>query len=254
MGVVRMLVLVAHPSHELLLHGWIRKTSAAVNILTDGSGHSGTPLLDASRELLQGAGGRAGVLFGRLTDRELYAMLLERNTSLLLSLVSELAAAMAAQRPDLVACDATEGYNPVHDLCRFIAGAAIELSGIAAKLYEYAVVGDPSFSGASGGVLTFELDDAAYSAKLDAAHRLGSRIPDIEDLLQRHGAEAYRREHLRPVVDWRSLGEDARPRYERFGEERVAAHRYARIIRRDEHLAPLRDALCRLVDERTCAF
>jgi hypothetical protein len=30
-------LLIAHPGHELLLHGWICRTKPAVQILTDGS-------------------------------------------------------------------------------------------------------------------------------------------------------------------------------------------------------------------------
>jgi hypothetical protein len=34
----------------------------------------------------------------------------------------------------------------------------------------------------------------------------------------------------------------------------VAAHRYTNVIRRREHMLPLRDALCAEVEKRSCAF
>ncbi len=243
-------ILVAHPGHELLLHGWICRTKPVVHVLTDGSGHSAAARLDATAELLRDAWARAGAIFGRLSDREAYAMILERNTALLFSIVAELAAAMEAQRPAMVVGDAAEGYNPVHDLCRLMAGAAIALAGADTAQYEYAVVARPD----SFDEVNIELDDAEYAAKMSRARRYAATLPDVDELLSRHGAAAYRHERLRRVVDWTDVGSGPPPLYERFGEERVAAHRYARVIRRAEHLVPLRDALCAEMEKRACAF
>ena len=244
-------LLVAHPGHELLLHGWIRRVKPVIHVLTDGSGHSATARLDLTAALLRDAGARAGAIFGRLSDREAYAMLLERNTALLLSIVTELAAAIDAQRPAVIVTDAVEGYNPVHDLCRIIAGAAIVLAGADTKHYEYPVVESPDTYDEATVV---ELDDASFAEKLERARRAAAIIPDADALLSRHGAEAYRRERFRRVGDWTDVGSGPPPLYERFGEERVAAHRYARVIRRAEHIVPLRDALCAAVEKRSCAF
>ena len=247
----RALLLVAHPGHELLLQGWIAQTKPTIHVLTDGSGHGAAPRIERTADLLREIGAPAGTLFGRLTDRQAYAMILDGDAELLLSLVAELATSIEMQRPDIVVVDAVEGYNPVHDLCRFIAGAAIEMSAASAGLYDYAVVGHPS-QGADGIVL--DLDDAAYAAKMERARRYAPQLPDAAELLARHGAEAYRREALCPVADWRALGAGEPPLYERLGEERVAAHRYDRVIRRDQHMVPLRDAVCSALDEHPCAF
>ena len=88
-----------------------------------------------------------------------------------MSLVTELAAELERDRPEILVCDAAEGYNPVH-----------------------------------------------------------------------------------PVADWTAIGDGGQPLYERYGEERVAAGHYATVIRRREHLLPLRDALLAAVEKRSCAF
>jgi hypothetical protein len=243
-------VLVAHPGHELLLHGWISRAKPVVHVVTDGSGGSSAKRLGATAELLRDAGARPGAIFGRLSDREAYAMILERNTTLFLSVVTELASAIDQQRPAIVVGDAVEGYNPVHDLCRLIAGAAIAMTGLDTNQYEYAVVERPD----GFDDIRLDLDDAAYAAKMERARRHAAILPDIDEMLSRHGAEGYRSETFRRVVDWTDLGSDSPPLYERFGEERVAAHRYARVIRRAEHIVPLRDALCAEVEKRSCAF
>jgi len=106
----------------------------------------------------------------------------------------------------------------------------------------------------NGELLVLELDDAAYAAKMESARCRATLLPDIGELLSRHGAQVYRRETFQRVADWTDIGSGSAPLYERFGEERVAAHRYTRVIRRAEHIAPLRDALRAEVEKRTCAF
>jgi hypothetical protein len=248
------MLLVAHPGHELLLHGLICRTKPVVQILTDGSGPSSAPRLDASARLLRQAGARPGAIFGRLTDREAYAMILEGNVALVLALATELAAEIEKERPEIIVADGLEGYNPVHDLCRLIAGAAIEIAGSDAKQYEYAVVNASDSFETSDDAIHLTLNDAEHSAKIEAARMLASRIADVDELLLRHGAGMYRTETLRRVHDWREIRPEEPPRYEQFGEERVAAHRYARVIRLAEHMLPLRDALCAAVEKRSCAF
>lgn len=179
-------------------------------------------------------------------------MILERNTALLVSLVAELAAQLEREQPAIIIGDAAEGYNPVHDLCRLIAGAAIAMAGVPTKQYEYSVVNHPhSFDAAS---ILVELDAAEYAAKIERARGQAAALTDIEELLSRHGADAYRRETLRRIVDWTGVDGDAPPLYESYGEERVAARRYTRVIRRHEHMVPLRDALRAEVEKRSCAF
>lgn len=237
-------LIVAHPGHELLLHGWISRNKPVVHVLTSGT------RLARTADLLRDLGAHPGTIFGRLSDREAYAMIMERNTALLLSLVTELADQLERDRPAIIVGDAAEGYNPVHDLCRLIAGSAIAMAGVSTKQYEYAVVNHPQ----SFEEIAIDLDAAEYAAKMESARGQAALLTDIEELLARHGADAYRREALGPVVDWTALGGDEPPLYERYGEERVAAGRYTNVIRRREHMLPLRDALRAEVEKRSCAF
>jgi len=232
-------LFVAHPGHELLLFGWLQRTRPVVHVLTDGSGHSSASRVPATADLLRETGARPGSIFGRLSDREAYALIREQNLTLLLSIVDELAEELAERRTSMVVCDAAEGYNPVHDLCRLIAGAAITAAGTDTKQYEYAVVGRPDVFDTR-----VQLDEAAFAAKMEAAQRFAPAISDVSELLLRHGRDTFRTESFRLVTDWTALHPSERPDYERYGEERVASERYDRVIRRGEHMIPLRDALC----------
>ncbi len=248
-GVVQL--LVAHPGHELLLQGWISRSKPVVHVLTDGSGYASASRLDATAQYLRQTGARPGSIFGRLSDREAYAMIRERNAALLLTLVDELAAELSGQQVAMIVHDAAEGYNPVHDLCRMIAGAAISIAGVETKQYEFDVVGAPRLSDAE---IIIELDAAEFGAKLARARAQIAILADVDPLLERHGEETYRLEALRRVVDWTADTDDGLPLYEQLGAERVAAGRYDAVIRRDEHMLPLRDALRAEVEKRTCAF
>jgi hypothetical protein len=248
-------LLIAHPGHELLLHGWIQRTRPVVHVLTDGSGGGSTGRLERTAEYLHESAATPGAIFGRFSDHQAYEMILSGNVELLFSVVSALAVELKAEQPDWLVTDAAEGYNPVHDLCRLIAGAAIELAEVATHHYEYPVVGGPlSYGSASAEVLVADLDDTAWTAKIAQAQSRAGLLPDIAGLLSLYGANAFRREAFRRVTDWTAIDCDTPPLYEKFGTERVAASRYGQVIRRADHLVPLRDELRIRVGTPSCAF
>lgn len=178
-------------------------------------------------------------------------MILECNTDLLLAIATDLAEEFQRYRPSMIVNDAVEGYNPVHDLCRLVVGAAIALADIDATQHEYAVVGHPRAAGATSSI---ELDDVEFAAKMERARRTSATLPDVEVVLSRYGEDAYRHEAFRHIVDWTVLDSHTPPEYERHGEQRVAKGRYAQVIRQRDHMLPLRDALRNLVEKRSCAF
>src|SRR4051794_29308473 len=48
----RAALVVAHPGHELRVHGWIEAVRPLVHVLTDGSGSSGRSRLESTRRVL----------------------------------------------------------------------------------------------------------------------------------------------------------------------------------------------------------
>ena len=248
----KSLLLIGHPGHEVLLYGWIARVRPRVCILTDGSGYSSQPRLSLSRDLLFTLGAQEGPIFGRFTDREMYAVLREGRGDVVAALVRELSEDLYRQGIDTIVVDAMEGFNPVHDLCRVIAGAAA--GGIGSiPLYEYPVDAGPDAYDGDPGATLFDLDDATLAAKINAGRTLRPAIPDVDAMLSRSGEEAFRRESLRPVHDWTAPGWDTaqRPQYEVLGEERVAMGRYDHVIRYEEHFLPLLDAV-RAVASLSC--
>lgn len=275
-------LVVAHPGHELCIYGWLEAARPRVFVLTDGAGRSGRPRLDSTTKLLTSAGAVPGSIYGRLTDGEIYAAILEGEFGLFERLVAELAGALVREGVESVAGDAREGYNPVHDTCRLVINAAAELAGrwggrpIANRDFLLFGRHDTHPEDLGAGAVRLELDDYALSRKLAVARAYPELKREVNIFLDRQtpevllsspelraqfdgavtnvmGDEAYRVECLRPaggayVNRWAT---DDAPFYERYGEMLVVAGVYERTIRRREHLDPLAEAVWRFVEAKS---
>ena len=79
-------------------------------------------------EVLDRAGATPGAIYGRLTDLEVYAAILNGDSELFAGLVEELCETLVAEEIEYVVGDAAEGYSVAHDICRTMIGAAVELA------------------------------------------------------------------------------------------------------------------------------
>jgi hypothetical protein len=244
----RSALVVAHPGHELQVHGWLEKEKPLVLVLTDGSGSVGESRLMSSRRLLAATGARPAPVFGACTDRDLYAAILGGDTAFFLDLVERITTALAEQRIDTVVGDSAEGYNSGHDACRLLVDAAVARRARAGAgpidSYDYPVVGgSPEHVGPPA--MQVSLDDAALERKLAAARRYEGLDGEVEAAIDRLGIDGLRTERFFRVTGRASLpGGDAKPFYETYGERQVAAGRYATVLRFAEHMLPLAKALC----------
>jgi hypothetical protein len=244
-------LVIAHPGHELRAHGWLEWARPTVFVLTDGSGHGSHGRLASSTRLIHRSGGRTGSVCGRFTDRELYDTILEGRVSVLTRLVTELADAFIANRFAYVVADAAEGYNPGHDLCRYLVDAAVEAAraGLPETFRSFemdlAAAPDAAAGGASARSVCLDLDEAALQRKLDAAREYLEMAQEVDAALDQWGAAAFRHECLRETPLHGDDQEPAEipPYYERHGERRRAEGTYDQVIRYREHIRPLRDAL-----------
>lgn len=268
----RAALVVAHPGHELCVHGWMGRARPVVFVLTDGSGRRGVPRLETTLRNLSDAGATAGRIFGRHSDREIYQALLSSDFGLFTSLASELAAELARRRFAYVVGDAFEGYNPTHDVCRAVVNCAVEIvnrraSARPVENFDFPII-DLSDDDGARGHIRLRLDEAAFARKvaamracpeladevgagLDGAtlrvlEMFGDLSEEVRELIKRRGGEgSFRVEILRPAAATRAHERFAErpPFYERYGEKLVAAGRYRHVIRYREHFAPVAEAL-----------
>lgn len=238
------MLVIAHPGHELRVHGWLERARPRVIVLTDGSGRTGTSRLLATARVLARAGATHGPVFGRLTDRDVYAALLGCDVALFRDLADAIAAGI--EDADYVVGDAAEGYNPTHDVCRLLVDAAVarvrrRRASIAS--FAFPLVGPPAEAAPGPHDVDLSLDDAAFARKVDAARRYVELDREVRSALDGLGADAFRHERLEHVAETTVAATGDVPFYERHGERRVAEGVYAHVLRRDQHVVPIAAAL-----------
>lgn len=294
----RAALVVAHPSHELRLHGWLEQAQPYVCVLTDGGGRSREPRLERTTEVLLRAGATQGAIYGRLSDLDVYAAILNGDADFFAAIVEELAQKFVERRIEYVVGDAAEGYSVTHDICRVMIAAAVDIAerrySHCVENFDFVVVGPPEEcpDDLRDEAIWLKLDDEAFGRKVKAALGYTPKLAkdveaalagepfrgvlrfsqpqlagdvDVEvitsvragvashpELKKQHQQlvdglplDAYRVECLRPVdnqagTHWST---NNRPFYELYGEKLVAAGRYEKVIRYEEHMLPLAQAI-----------
>jgi len=255
----RAALVVAHPGHELLVHGWLELARPLVFVITDGSGRTNQSRLDSTTKLLNQTGAKRGGIYGRLTDHAGYSAILNHEFNLFIGLAAELAEAFIVERIDYVAGDAVEGYNPMHDVCRLVVNAAIKVAsrarGHRVANFEFSLIGQmvAGPEALRADEIWLQLDEDAFARKMAAAKRYTELTGEVFAALGIVSVDAFRVECLH-LVD--NCGGNRRcdkelPFYEQYGQKQVAAGHYHRVLRYDEHIAPLAEALWRYAEGTT---
>jgi hypothetical protein len=242
-------LVIAHPGHELRVHGWLERTRPRVLVLTDGSGHTGSSRLDSTARILAGAKATPGPIFGALSDRQAYDALLSGDIGLFAGLARRVSEELVNPEVEMVLGDADEGYNPMHDVCRYVVDAAAALAGrkrpAPPGVYDFPLVGPPTpdqFDPARDGRSVVLLDDE-FARKLAATKSYTRLDADVAAALKDYGEDAFRVESLRRIDATRRPPKAAPPFYETYGERQVAAGHYASALRYREHVQPVEEAL-----------
>lgn len=241
----RAALVIAHPGHELRVYHWLGLVRPQVFILTDGSGHTGQSRLARTTGLLDSLGARRGSIYGRFTDGEVYSALLAGDQVPFINLAVELAEELIAHRIEYVAGDALEGYNPTHDICRFIINAAVGIAqeqGHHVDSYEVQLAygAAASFRHPREDEITITANPEMESRKLQAAHGYSELAHDVTRIIETEGAGSLSTERLRRVSE-AEPGElfNEPPFYEIHGAKQVAAGRYRQVIRYRDHVLPI---------------
>lgn len=273
---MRAALVTAHPGHELCVLGWLKRARPCVFVITDGSGRSGEPKLEATTDLLARAGASRGSFYGRWTDAYLYRAMLCGDTGFFVGLAAEFADIFARERFDYVACEAVEGYNPTHDLCRLLTGAALARANRSGEHhtagYEFTLIdrGRSRHETPRADSIWLRLDDDALGEKLaemrahphledEVGAGLGGNelaalrdfpelAAEIQALVCGMGPEAFRVEHLRAAGLEVGATASTVPFYERYGQSLVRRGHYAQAIGFSRHVAPIAERLRRFAE------
>jgi hypothetical protein len=244
-------IIVAHPGHELRVYHWMERERPLYFCLTDGSGGAGQSRMASTNLLLESVGAMPGGLYGRYPDKDVYRLLLGGRLEVFVQLAQELADAFTAAAVECVVGDAVEGFNPAHDVCRFVIDGAVYMAqcrtGRAIRNYEFALDGRPDAcpDAVQAEATWIRLDKTALDRKVASALQYPELRHEVNVALQRFGRAAFAVECLRPTTTHLMIDQFNRdpPAYERYGEIRVSEGRYDDIIRYRQHVLPVRTAI-----------
>jgi len=228
---------IAHPGHELLLTQWISDNRPEVNILTDGSGATGVSRLESSIRVLKSLGVDKGQIFGRITDAQIYAHIINRNMDVFLSIVNEMLSIWQHNRPSCIVVDGFEGYNPVHDLMNLLVSCACirykKQTAHNIPLYSFKLVN--KFNPDAGSI-HIKLTDEQLKKKQNIVFSYPEMRKEVDAAIARLGEKDCFTECL-DVIDydrsdeWR---EAQLPFYELYGEKKVQQGIYENVLRRKD--------------------
>jgi hypothetical protein len=245
------LLIVAHPGHELRVHGWMEKTHPVVCVLTDGSGHTGEGRLESTSQVLDQVHASKGSVYGIVSDRGIYSAIMDGDIQLFADIADALCSSIIAQGADCVVGDSVEGYNPSHDICRLLINAAVRMANERTRKrissFDFPLVGAPGDcpDDLKEDAMTMMLDDDALERKLRAADHYPELKHELQTAMSMFGVAPFRTECLRPidVSNWIGWASPEKPFYEIHGEKRVAEGIYDTVLRFRQHVYPVAEAL-----------
>jgi hypothetical protein len=245
----RAALVMSHPGHELRVYQWLRLARPLCFVLTDGSGRSGKSRLHSTTKLLEQNGAQASCIYGRLTDHRMYSAIIKGEFDLFIDLTGELTRELVREEIEYVVGDATEGYNPAHDICRYMINAAVEAANRqrGQPLLNFEVFltrQSDNHSETIAGDMCLHLDEDSLSKKLEAARAYPEIASDVDRILNQEGLQAIQTESFRSARHYLTYdGATETPGYELHGEKQVAAGYYEQVLRYREHVLPLAEAL-----------
>src|SRR5687767_773396 len=87
----RAMLVIAHPGHELRVHGWLETARPRVWVLTDGSGRTQQSRIDSTTRVLESTGAVRGSVYGQMSDADVYNAVLSHDHRRFIDLVDQLA-------------------------------------------------------------------------------------------------------------------------------------------------------------------
>lgn len=247
----KVALILGHPGHELRIFRFLELYKPRVYVLTDGSGSAGQSRIDNTLKIISQTGAKASPVMGRYTDAQIYHLLRKRDTEALATLIEEIMADMKRYNIGALAGDAVEGYNPTHDLCRYLVNAIAGMyhndAGDLLPNYEFLLDGPPNQcpEDLAGQAITIKLTEGDFFRKRVAAHAYPELREEVEKIYAVYGANPFLTECLwpsGPLDKYKTWTTDA-PYYETWGKEKLKTGKYKELISYHEHLLPMAEFL-----------
>lgn len=240
-------VIIGHPGHELRIYRMLELYHPRLYVLTDGSRLTHHARTYNTIRIIEQTDSKQSNILGRFTDVEMYKIFLTGDTATLKALVDELVDDLILHQIEILIGDAVEGYNPTHDLCRYLINSAAQIishkRGTPVLNYDFLLHGRPDLNlgDLAGECIQFQLDDENFEKKYTAATNYPELKRDLDLTIALHGTSPFKIESLRPVKDYsKYISWDTDfPFYETYGRKKIDAGDYTELISFESHILPL---------------
>lgn len=241
-------LIIGHPGHELRAFKFLKDAKPDVYILTDGSGQNNDSRLYQSIKLIESVGATYKNTFTAFSDKELYALILSGDLEKIKQIKKELLTLVKEKKYDEIYGDALEGFNPTHDICRYIINgivAELEKSNPSHPILTYDFVLDKAPGMLSQKTqqdyLFFDLSKQELEMKLKAGLNYPELKLEIEKAIEHFGVSAFSKETYSRITDLNQISnwQTPVPYYEEIGRKRVATGAYKTCIEFEKHIKPL---------------
>jgi hypothetical protein len=245
-------LIIGHPGHELRAYTFVKKYKPDVFILTDGSGLNKTSRIHETIKILDSLGAKFQDSIKIFTDIELYNIILEQDLSEILLYKNSLKDIIIRNQYDVIVGDALEGFNPTHDICRYlINGILSDISenndSQSISNYDFVLDSAPNNTSIDNNIggLSFRLSDEEFQLKINAAMNYPELKYEVDTAIEKYGKEVFLWESFGRVSDLNQISnwDTLKPHYEIFGEKRVAEGAYSKVITFENHIKPIAE-LC----------
>lgn len=194
---------IAHPGHELRLHGLLEISKPFVFILTDGSKRTGYDMMmdsikSISRAIRHGIKTIPGdnswnrvfiYIFPKnpenekhLKDVQIYSEIVNQRTGFFVSYIDFIAKNLIKNNIDYLISDSSEGENVCHEAMRMMADIAIKIvkkkTGKQIPIYDFAIY-NPFNNGLNDECIHLNLDHEQVDRKLEAILKYPFALTDL---------------------------------------------------------------------------
>jgi hypothetical protein len=238
-------MIIGHPGHELRVFRFVELYKPRVYVLTDGSGVTGTGRINSTIKILEQCGASVSPVMGCFSDKEMYRIILENDVTPLLKLSQTIQADFAENNIDAVMGDAIEGFNPTHDLCRYLINSIVQSveKNTGKRLLNFDFLLDGIMNGNSNcpSGRSLPLTDEDFERKITAAAAYNELAYELKHAVEKYGKSAFKTEYIRQVLPpyMAAPWEDDVPFYEKYAREKVNTGKYQQVITYQNHLLPL---------------
>ncbi|MBO6496855.1 MAG: hypothetical protein JJ978_14900 [Roseivirga sp.] len=248
---MKTLLFIGHPGHELLAYKLLLSEKPDVVYLTTGSGNKNKSRIHESINLVNSLGLEVLFPFEPFSDRQIYDLILQRDYEPFLILLDTLEVLCEEKGYERVIGDALEGFNPSHDICRYlINGLVSRLMSNNKELANYDFLQDELHKGQDTikeDSIVLDLSEDELQEKLKACVDYGELKFEVERFMESFGLDFFKKECFRRVTDLTKVinWDSEVPFYEEHGRRRVNEGVYEKLISFNENIKPLALALLR---------